>query len=75
MAYIRALVMSAYKEINCLISQPKHYVVGTQKNCRNETVLFNTKNYTLNLTCKKIYYDFTLKDCVYLDYDLCSIQK
>ena len=30
MAYIRALVMSAYKEINCLISQPKHCVVGTQ---------------------------------------------
>ena len=43
MAYIRALVMSAYKEINCLISQPKHYVVGTQKNRRNETVLFSTK--------------------------------
>ena len=37
MAYIRALVMSAYKEINCLISQPKHYVVGTQKNRRNES--------------------------------------
>ena len=31
--------MSAYKEINCLISQPKHYVVDTQKNRRNETVL------------------------------------
>ena len=28
--------MSAYKEINCLISQTKHYVVGTQKNRRNE---------------------------------------
>ena len=24
MAYIRALVMSAYKDINCLISQSKH---------------------------------------------------
>ena len=42
MAYIRALVMSAYKEINCLISQPNHYVVGTQKNRRNETVLLST---------------------------------
>ena len=41
MAYIRALVMSAYKE-NCLISQPKQYVVGTQKNRRNETVLLST---------------------------------
>ena len=39
MAYIRALVMSAYNDINCLISQPKHYVVGTQKNRRNVTVL------------------------------------
>ena len=43
MAYIRALDMSAYKEINCIISQPKHYVVGTQKNRRNETVLLSTK--------------------------------
>ena len=43
MAYIRALVISAYNEINCLISQPKHYVVGTQKNRRNETVLLSTK--------------------------------
>ena len=44
MAYIRALVMSASKEINWLISQRKHYVVGTQKNRRNETVLLSTKN-------------------------------
>ena len=43
MAYISALVMSAYKEINCLIFQPKHYVVVTQKNRRNETVLLSTK--------------------------------
>ena len=43
MAYIRALVMSAYKEISCLISQTKHYVVGTQKNRRNETILLSTK--------------------------------
>ena len=53
MAYIRALVLSAYKEIKCLISQPKHYVVGTQKNRRNETV-FQHQNYKLNLMCKKI---------------------
>ena len=72
MAYIRALVMSAYKEINCLISQPKHYAVGTQKNRRNETVLLSTKDYTLNLMCKKIL-RFYAKNCVYLDYDLCSI--
>ena len=42
MAYIRALVMSACKEINCLISQPKHYFVVTQKNRRNEMVLLST---------------------------------
>ena len=46
MAYIRALVMSAYKEINCLNFQPKHHAVGTQKNRRNEKVLLSTKNYT-----------------------------
>ena len=42
MAYIRALVTSAYKVINCLISQTKYYVVVTQKNRRNETVLLCT---------------------------------
>ena len=36
--------MSASKEFNCLISQPKHYVVGTQKNRRNETIPLSTKN-------------------------------
>ena len=73
MAYIRALVVSAYKEINSLISQPKHYVVGTQKNRRNETVLLSTKNYTLTLMCKKTL-RFYATNCVYLDYDLFSIQ-
>ena len=72
MAYIRALVMSAYKEINCLISQPKHYVVGIQKNCRNETVLLSTKIIGY-IWCVRKYNDFTLKNCVYLDYDLYSI--
>ena len=43
MAYIRALSMSAYEEINCLISQTKHYAVGTQNKRRNETVLLSTK--------------------------------
>ena len=60
--------MSAYKEINCLISQSKHYVVGTQKNRRNETVLLS-----INLMCKKIL-RFYAKNCVYLDYDLYSKQ-
>ena len=43
MACIRALVKSAYKVIKCLISKPKKYVVGTQKNCLNETVLLSTE--------------------------------
>ena len=59
--------MSAYKEINCFISQPKHYVVGTQKNRRKH------QNDRLNLMCKKIL-QFYAKNCVYLDYDLYSIQ-
>ena len=52
--------MSAYKEINCLISQPKHYVVGTQKNCRIEMVLLSTK-IKGKIGCVRKYYDFTLK--------------
>ena len=60
MAYIRALVMSAYKEIICLISQPKHYVVGIQKNRRNETVLLSTKIIGL-IWCVRKYYDIVLK--------------
>ena len=61
MAYIRALVMSAYKEISCLISQTKHYVVGTQKNRRNETILLSTKIIGW-IWCVRKYYDFTLKN-------------
>ena len=34
--------MSAYKVINCLISQTKH-VLGTQKNRLNEMILLSTK--------------------------------
>ena len=55
--------MSAYKEINCLISQPKHYVVGTQKNCRNEQFL-KAPNYRLNLMCKKILRFYAKKLCL-----------
>ena len=46
--------MSAYKKINCLLSHPKHYVVDTQKNRRNETILLSIKIIRLNLMCKKI---------------------
>ena len=41
LACFRTLVMIAYQAINCLISQPT-YVVGTQKNRHNETVLLST---------------------------------
>ena len=38
-----ALVMLAYQAINCLKFSTKTYVVGTQKNRHNETVLLSTK--------------------------------
>ena len=43
---IRPSVKSAYRKNDFLISQQKHvlYVVGTQKNRLNETVLLNTPN-------------------------------
>ena len=40
----RTLVKSAYQKNNFLISQTKTYVVGTQKNSLNETVLLSTQN-------------------------------
>ena len=47
---LRPLVKSAYLKNNFLISQPKRYVVGTQKNRLNETVLLSTQN-----ICNKIW--------------------
>ena len=35
--------MSAYKLINCLVLSTKTYVVGTQNNRLNETVLLSAK--------------------------------
>ena len=55
--------MSAYKEINCLISQQKHYVVGTQKNRRIETVLLSTK-IVGKIWCKKILRFYAKKLCL-----------
>ena len=54
--------MSAYKIINCLISQTKHilWVFKRTKVLVKSDVLENI-------------YDFTLKNCVYLDYDLYSM--
>ena len=42
--YNRALVKSAYQKKYFLISQSKTYVMGTQKNRLNETVLSSTQN-------------------------------
>ena len=72
MACIRALVMSAYKVINCLISQPKHMLWVLKRTIAIKRFL--APNYRLNLMCKKNINDFTLNICVYLDYDLNSMQ-
>ena len=40
----RTLVKSVYQKNNFLISQPKTYVVDTQKNLLNETVLLSNRN-------------------------------
>ena len=73
MACIRALVMSAYKVINCLISQPKHMLWVLKRTVAMRR-FFWAPNYRLNLMCKKNINNFTLNICVYLDYDLYSKQ-
>ena len=50
----------------------KTYVVGTQKNRLNETVLLSTQNKCLNRWVKNNY-NYTLKKIPYLD--LCYIQR
>ena len=47
--------------------------MGTQKNGRNETVLLSTKIKLKSDVLGNIN-NFTLKNCVYLDYDLYSMQ-
>ena len=66
--YIRPLVKSVLRKNNFLISEPKcmlwvlkrtvsfkTYVVGTQKNRLNETVLLSIHNIMLKLFGKKIF--------------------
>ena len=65
--------MSAYKVINFLISQPKHMLWVLKRTVAMRR-LFLAPNYRLNLMCKKNINDFTLNICVYLDYDLYSMQ-
>ena len=48
MAYFRALVMSAYKVNNCLISQPKH-MLWVLKGTVTMRRFFLAPNYRLNL--------------------------
>ena len=59
MACIRALAIIEYQVINRLIFSTKTYVVGIQKNRRNETI-FQASNYDLNLISLKNKYNFTL---------------
>ena len=68
MACIGTLSRSAYKAIDCLISQQKHilwatktYFVGSQKNRLNETVLLSTKLLIKTYVQENIN-DFTLKN-------------
>ena len=53
MTCIRALVMSAYKVIHCLISQPKH-MLWVLKRTVTMRRFFLAPNYRLKLMCKKI---------------------
>ena len=55
-----------------LILSTKTYVVCTQKNRRNETVLLSSKLLVKADGYETIYY-FTLKNCVYLDSDVYSM--
>ena len=71
MACIRALVMSMYQLTNCLISKPQSCVLG-HKNRRNETVLLNIILYVKSDE-KESLYNFTLKNCAYLEYVVYSM--
>ena len=73
MACIRALVMIAYQVINFLISQPKHMLWVLKRTVAMRRFFLAT-NYRLNLMIKKNIYNFKLKKCVYLDYDLYSMK-
>ena len=44
MSFNRSLVKSAYQKNKCSYFSTKTYVVGTQKNHLNETVLLSTQN-------------------------------
>ena len=44
---------SVYQKIIFLISQPKHMLWGTQKNCLDEMVLMSTQNISLNWWVRK----------------------
>ena len=51
MACNRALVMRAYKVINCLISQPKHMFWVLKSAVSMRRFFFLAPNYRLNLMC------------------------
>ena len=54
MIVIRSQDKNVYLKNVFLISEPKHYVVGTQKNRLNETVLLRHPKHMFKITDKKI---------------------
>ena len=57
---LRPLVKGVYLIFFFLISQPKHYVVGTQKNRLIKTILLSTQNICKNWWVRQ-YLQITLK--------------
>ena len=71
---IGALVMIVFQVINCLISQPNHRLWVLKRTVTNSMrQFFWAQNYRLNLMRKKMY-DFTVKNCVCLEYVVYSMQ-
>ena len=62
--YNQAFSKHCVPKINFLISQPKHNVVGTQKNCLNETFLLSTQSISLNLWVRKYSHFYIQKFCL-----------
>ena len=61
---LRTLVKSAYQKIIFSYFSTKTYVVGTQKNLLNETVLLSTQNICLNFCVRKYLHFYAEKFCL-----------
>ena len=60
----RPLVKSVYQKKYFSYFSTKTYVVGTQKNCLNETVLLSTQNIFLNWWVRKYLHFYAQKFCL-----------